>query len=133
MILKIPAVLIVAVGAFAVCARAEQNPPAPPAPTEIDAQYAAVLSAMKHPFVSGVLVTEIGPASPAGAAGLRGGDIIVKLDDKYVRTLQAQREKVAALVAANVELHREGNVVLVVRRAVAATAKNSTTQAAADT
>ncbi|MCL2640518.1 MAG: PDZ domain-containing protein [Phycisphaerales bacterium] len=91
---------------------------AEPSQREIDAQYAAVLSAMKNPVTTGVLVTEIGPDSPAGGGGggLRAGDIIIKLNDKDARTLTALREQVADMIAEKFVKERSAKVLLVVRR-----------------
>jgi len=89
---------------------------AEPTTREIDAQYAAVLSAMKNPAATGVLVTEIGPESPAGTCGLRAGDIIIKLNDKDVRTLTALREQVAEMIAEKFVKERSAKAPLLVRR-----------------
>jgi membrane-associated protease RseP (regulator of RpoE activity) len=115
-------------------ARGQQEPlPAPPSQEDIDAQYAAVLAAMKHPHATGVLVTEIAPASPAGAAGLRGGDIITRLATEDVRTLKALREQVAELIASNIAGGKETKVVLTARRAMANSGKTAETNPAAET
>jgi hypothetical protein len=97
---------------------ADVPPAAVPAPNDVDAQYEAVLAQMKKPVAGGVLVTEIGPGSPAGAAGLRGGDIITTLGGEEVRDLKSLRQRIADLLAAAVTDEREKKVVLVVRRQI---------------
>ncbi|MCL2646219.1 MAG: PDZ domain-containing protein, partial [Phycisphaerales bacterium] len=92
---------------------------AEPSSREVDAQYAMVLSVMKSPVATGVLVTEIAPASPAGSCGLRAGDIIVKLNGKDTRSLSALREQVAELIAATLMKggeERSGKAPLMIRR-----------------
>ncbi len=72
---------------------------APSAAADVEAQYAAVLAAMKSPPVTGVLITEVGPDSAAAAAGLRGGDIIVGYRGLPIGTLAQLRKAVADAIA----------------------------------
>ena len=74
------------------------DPPAPTTP-DIDTQYQSVLAEMKHPTSTGILITEIEPDSPAGAAGLHAGDIVYHYAGAPVRDLDTLRKRVADQIA----------------------------------
>jgi hypothetical protein len=66
---------------------------------DAEAQYAAVVAAMKSPSATGVLITEVAPESAAASAGLRGGDIIVGYRGLPIATLAQLRTAVANAIA----------------------------------
>ena len=74
------------------------DPPTQPTP-DIDTQYQSVLAEMKHPTSTGILITEIEPDSPAGAAGLQAGDILYHYAGAPVRDLDTLRKRVADQIA----------------------------------
>jgi hypothetical protein len=82
----------------------------------IDAQYQAVLEVLKRPPVSGVVVTEILPDSAAGAAGLRGGDVITSYFGTRINDLKTLREQVADAVADRLLNQDPSRVLLRARR-----------------
>jgi len=85
-----------------VAARAEAQIPqgagSDPA-ADLEAQYRAVLAAMKSPVATGVLVTEIGPLSAAGHAGCGAGTSSPVTGGHEARTLAALRTEVAEALA----------------------------------
>jgi hypothetical protein len=81
---------------------------------EIQQQYERVLQTLRRPAITGVLITEILPDSAAGAAGLRGGDIITQFDGEPVDGLAVLRERLAAAMAERIE---EGTTTPLVVRA----------------
>jgi len=90
--------------------------------TDVEAQYHGVLAEMKHPTATGILVTEIEPDSPSGAAGLQAGDIIYHYAGSTVHDLDALRKRVADQIAAKLTeplgVHRGGkDLVMQVPRA----------------
>jgi len=59
----------------------------------------------------GVLIGDVDPTGPAGKAGLKAGDIVVRYNGKPVTTMRALRQRVAATKAGNkvkVEVFRGG-------------------------
>ncbi len=83
---------------------------------DTDAQFEAVLAAMKHPPATGILVTEIGPESAAGSAGLQAGDIIYHYAGTEVHDLQTLRQAVAEVFASHVAGDNDNKVLLAVHR-----------------
>jgi hypothetical protein len=83
---------------------------------DVDAQYETVLAEMKHPPATGILVTEVGAESAAGAAGLQAGDIIFHYAGSDVHELQALRQAVADTFASHVAGDAANNVLLGVHR-----------------
>ncbi|MGN6369267.1 MAG: PDZ domain-containing protein [Phycisphaerae bacterium] len=81
--------------ALALCTPAFAAESAP----DIDTQYQHVLAEMKHPTATGILITEIEPDSPAGAAGLQAGDILYHYAGSNVRDLDTLRKRVADQIA----------------------------------
>ncbi|HEY4330003.1 MAG TPA: hypothetical protein VGN88_09725, partial [Phycisphaerae bacterium] len=79
---------------------------------DIDAQYQSVLEALKNPITTGILVTEVGPESAAGAGGMRGGDIILEYYNTKTTTLATLREEVADAVAVHINDENAGKRVL---------------------
>jgi hypothetical protein len=79
-------------------------------------QYQAVLAAMKSPAVTGLLITEIGADSAAGAAGAMGGDILINYAGKEVRTLKDLRANVADMIATAEVADVKRKVLMQVRR-----------------
>jgi hypothetical protein len=72
----------------------------PPSPADaVDADYAAVLAAMKNPFATGILITEVSPGSAAEHAGLHAGDILTAYHGAAIRTLADLRTQVADAIA----------------------------------
>jgi serine protease Do len=66
---------------------------------------------LKLPDTHGALVREVQPGSPAAAAGVRAGDVIVKLDGKDVADPTSLRNQTAGLPIGKtvaLELYREG-------------------------
>jgi serine protease Do len=57
---------------------------------DLSGQFGAYFGA---PDNAGVLVREVRPTTPAEKAGLKAGDVIVKVDDKPVRSLAELREQ----------------------------------------
>src|SRR5580692_1317451 len=96
----------------ALSAHAQSPAPSP----DIDTQYHSVLAEMKHPTAAGLLVTEIGPDSPAGAAGLQAGDIIYHYAGQNLHDLQSLRQQVADLLAANTVTPSDQKVLLGIHR-----------------
>ena len=76
-------------------------PASPPSAPDVEAQYQMVMAEMKHPASTGILVTEIEPDSPAGAAGLQAGDIIYHYAGSKLHDLDALRKSVAEQIAAS--------------------------------
>jgi len=67
--------------------------------------------ALKLPTTEGVLVSDVEPGSPAYKAGLKRGDLIVRLNGKPVRSTARLRNLVAAAGAGasvRLELYRDG-------------------------
>ncbi len=95
---------------------------ATPAPTaddpvaDINAQYDTLLTVLKNPSVTGVLVTELLPESAAAAAGLRAGDIITEYYGEKISDLATLRVQVADAVAARLQLQEESPLNLRGRR-----------------
>ena len=88
---------------------------------DAEAQYQRVLEVMKRPTATGVLVTEVAPESPAVAAGLRGGDIIMEYYGNRITTLASLQEQVAEAMARQAVGEATGDRVVVrVRRGTAA-------------
>jgi len=88
-----------------------------PTPNTIEDNYQVVLSEMKHPPTTGILVTEIEPDSPAGPAGLQAGDIIYHYAGDTVRDLDSLRKKVADVFASELAENNDNKVLLGVHRA----------------
>jgi serine protease Do len=68
--------------------------------------------ALKLPTTEGVLVSDVEPGSPAQKAGLKRGDLIVRLNGKPVRSTARLRNLVAAAGAGasvRLELYRDGH------------------------
>ena len=62
----------------------------------------------------GVLISDVDPRGPAGRAGLRRDDLVVKIDGKPVQTTHRLRNLVAASGAGrkiSLELHRKGRLI----------------------
>ena len=75
-------------------------PASQPSATDVESQYQAVLAEMRHPTATGILVTEIEPESPGGAAGLQAGDIIYHYAGSTVHDLDTLRRRLADQIAA---------------------------------
>ncbi|MFO7178038.1 MAG: DegQ family serine endoprotease [Pseudomonadota bacterium] len=75
---------------------------------EVDSDLAA---ALKLPVKSGIVLSDVQPGSPAARAGLRRGDVIVKLDGKPVTSLGQFRNSIA-IAGANrkvtLDIYRDG-------------------------
>jgi serine protease Do len=56
-----------------------------------------LVSAMNVPANQGVVVSNVSPHSPAGRAGLKSGDVILKFNDKLVTSVSDLRNKVASV------------------------------------
>jgi S1-C subfamily serine protease len=89
-------------------------------------EVATVTSAIRHhynlPVSTGALVTSVTSGSPADSAGLRGGDIITKMDDEEIITSED-------LISA-IERHRIGDQVeIVYHRGSAQEVANATLEA----
>jgi len=63
-----------------------------------------------------VLVTEIGPQSGAGRAGVRGGDIILNYGGRETRDLATLRGQVAEALASRETTENTGKLLMMVRR-----------------
>jgi serine protease Do len=64
------------------------------------------------PDNAGVLVREVRPGTPAATAGLKAGDVIVKVDEKPVRTLaelRAQLREKSGQVSVRMDVIRKGS------------------------
>jgi serine protease Do len=75
---------------------------------EVDAELA---SALKLPVASGVVLSDVRPGTPAAGAGLRRGDVVVKLDGRPVTSAGQFRNSVAATGARRkvlLDIYREG-------------------------
>jgi serine protease Do len=75
---------------------------------DVDGELAA---AMKLPVATGVLISDVRPGTPAARAGLRRGDVVVKLDGRGVTSSGQFRNAVAAAGGGkkvNLDLYREG-------------------------
>lgn len=83
---------------------------------DFQAPYQAVVAAMKSPVATGVLVTEIGPLSAAGRAGLRAGDIITSYGGRETRTLPALKAEVAEALGSRAVEDDQHKLLMVVRR-----------------
>jgi len=84
---------------------------------DLENQYQQVVSVLKKPPLSGVVVTEVPPESPAAAAGLRGGDIILEYYGTKITSLKVLSEQVALAIGQRLENNQAGKLVLMkVRR-----------------
>ena len=75
---------------------------------EIDAELA---SALKLPVANGILLSDVRPGTPAASAGLRRGDVVVKLDGRPVTTAGQFRNAIAATGARRkvlLDVYRDG-------------------------
>ncbi|MFZ5892140.1 MAG: DegQ family serine endoprotease [Myxococcota bacterium] len=75
---------------------------------DMDAELA---TGLKLPISQGVLISDVKPGAPAARAGIKRGDVVVKLDGRAVTSSGAFRNQVAALGAgksAALELYRDG-------------------------
>ncbi|HVR19410.1 MAG TPA: PDZ domain-containing protein, partial [Polyangiaceae bacterium] len=69
--------------------------------------------AMKLPTSSGVLISDVQPGSPAQKAGLKRGDVVVKIEGRSVETTGNFRNAIAlggSGKKVNIELYREGKL-----------------------
>lgn len=90
----------ITLGLLASLSFAQSTQPQPATMADLEERYSSVLSVMKNPPTTGVLVAEIGPQSLAGRWGVRPGDIICEYDGKSVESEDALRTAVAASIAA---------------------------------
>jgi serine protease Do len=77
---------------------------------DVDAELA---SAMKLPVATGVLISDVRPGTPAARAGVRRGDVVVKLDGRGVTSSGQFRNAVAAAGGGhkvNLDLYRDGKL-----------------------
>ena len=75
---------------------------------EVDAELAG---ALKLPVASGVVLSDVRPGTPAASAGLRRGDVVVKLDGRQVTSAGQFRNTVAATGARRkvlLDIYRDG-------------------------
>jgi hypothetical protein len=70
---------------------------------DLEKQHETALAVLKNPPVSGILITEVAPESPAAARGMRAGDILTEYYGKRVTTLEALSQEVAEAVARRLE------------------------------
>jgi serine protease Do len=77
---------------------------------EVDAELA---SAMKLPVASGVVLSDVRAGTPAAQAGLKRGDVVVKLDGRPVTSAGQFRNTVASTGAKHrvmLDIYREGKL-----------------------
>jgi serine protease Do len=75
---------------------------------DMDSELAAGL---KLPVSQGVLISDVKPGAPAARAGVKRGDVVVKIDGRTVTSSGAFRNQVASLGAgrnAALEVYRDG-------------------------
>jgi serine protease Do len=75
---------------------------------DMDSELAAGL---KLPVSQGVLISDVKPGAPAARAGIKRGDVVVKVDGRAVTSSGAFRNQVASLGAGRstaLELYRDG-------------------------
>jgi serine protease Do len=73
-------------------------------------------TAMKLPSVAGILVSEVMGAGPGAKAGLKSGDVVLKVDGRAVESTGAFRNAIAAAGAASnvkLEILRDGKALTV--------------------
>jgi serine protease Do len=75
---------------------------------EVDPELA---TALKLPSSGGVLLSDVRPGTPAAAAGLKRGDVVLKLDGRPVTSAGQFRNSIAATGARHkvlLDIHRDG-------------------------
>ena len=92
-------------------------------------------SAMKLPSVKGILISEVMGAGPGAKAGLKSGDVVLKLDGREMETTGAFRNSIAAAgvsSAVKLEILRDGKTLTLEAKLGELPAEKNGTRAASD-